>query len=115
MNISNIKEKTMSRFLKYNFVVAIYDGEEECEEFEYEVTDKEVLDAVSYLIYSDFFVKTQLSDRCDYSFAVRCGIEKFINNFDFLEEVIESYEDEIKEIFEVEARERFNDYRKGAD
>ena len=79
-----------------------WDGDEGFE-FEYEVEDDELLDAVVDLVYEDYFMKTELADRCDYAVAVKRGLKKFIEDNDNLDELVEDYEDELKEYFEEEA------------
>lgn len=82
------------------------DGEWDGDEgfgFEYEVEDEKLLEAVVDLVYEDYFMKTELADRCDYSIAVKRGLKKFIEDNDNLDELVEDYEDELKDYFEEEA------------
>lgn len=71
--------------------------------FEYEVEDDELLEAVVDLVYEDYFMKTELADRCDYAVAVKSGLKKFIEDNDNLDELVEDYEEELKDYFEEEA------------
>ena len=80
---------------------------EETEEFEYEVDDEELLDAVTDFIYDDYFSKTNIADNCEYVFAVKKGIKKLINDYDNLDEYVEEYDSELKDYFEAEAKEYY--------
>ena len=83
-----------------------WDGDEGFE-FEYEVEDEKLLEAVVDLVYEDYFMKTELADRCEYVFAVKKGIKKLINDYDNLDEYVEEYDDELKDYFEAEAKEYY--------
>lgn len=80
---------------------------EETEDFEYEVDDEELLDAVTDFIYDDYFSNTDIADNCEYVFAVKKGIKKLINDYDNLDEYVEEYDSELKNYFEAEAKEYY--------
>ena len=63
--------KNMSKTFKYYVITKseyspeIDETVEETEEFEYEVDDEELLDAVTDFIYDDYFSNTDISDILD--------------------------------------------------
>ena len=75
------------------------------DEIKYTVYHDELLEAVSFFIYEEYFKNTDLADRCDYAYAVKKGIERFVEEGDTLESLVEDYEDQIKEYFEEDAYE----------
>lgn len=100
----------MSKTFKY-FVITkseyspkIDETVEETEDFEYEVEDDKLLDAVTDFIYYDYFSKEDIADNCEYVVAVKKGIKKLINDYDNLDEYVEGYDSELKDYFETEAK-----------
>lgn len=82
--------------------------EEFGEDFEYEVDDEQLLDAVVDLVFDDYFRKTELVDISNYGYEVRKGIRKFIeDDYDLFEKLVEDYEDRLKDYFEEEAMEDY--------
>ena len=90
-----------------------YVDEYQEKEFEYTVYENKLLDAVVDLVFEDYFTKSILYGNCDYGKAVRKGIEDFITTYDLLEQLVEDYEYELKEYFEEDAFEEYDDYKRG--
>lgn len=93
----------MSKTFKYTKITKICGDEQFGEEFEYEVSEEELLEAVACLVFENYFKNTELCLRCDYVGDVRKALKRFINDNDNLEDLVEDYEDELKEMFEDEA------------
>ena len=100
----------MSKTLKYTNITeeAYLEASDELEQygddFEYEITDKQALEAVSYYVFLDYFSKdSDISGFCSRSNSVKEGIKKFIDDFDLLDTLFEAYEEEVKEYFEEDA------------
>lgn len=99
----------MSKTFKYSKVVnSKYSPEidetiEETEDFEYEVEDEELLDAVADLLFDEYFSQTDLADRCDYRVMVKDGLKDIISDYDCLDKLVETHERELKDYFEAEA------------
>lgn len=76
---------------------------EETDDICYNVDDKQLLSAVVDLVFEDYFMNTELVDRCNYGSAVRNGLKKFIEDNDNLDQLVEDYEDRLKDYFEEDA------------
>ena len=73
-----------------------WDGDEGFE-FEYDVDDKELLDAVCDLV-DEYYFEDKLNIK---------NFKNFIRDFDMLDELIEGFEDELHDYFEQEALESY--------
>jgi len=71
------------------------------EDFDYEVDDTEVSDAVEVLIYQNYFSKCGLND--DQKTKVKKAIKSFISDFDLSDALEEGLEEELKDYFESDA------------
>lgn len=104
----------MSKVFTYNKIInsVLLEGtdeyEEVAEEFEYEVQDNDLYEAVVDCIYSEFFKKTDLAYRVDYALAVKKGLLNFVKSCCDLEALVDDYEEELKEMFEELAIEEYN-------
>ena len=65
-------------------------------EFEYEVDDAELIEAVISFIIEDYFEGKATKN-------LELGLKYFIKDFGLLDELVEGYEDGLKDIFEQEA------------
>lgn len=69
-----------------------YDGDEGYD-FDFNVSDSDVLDEIVYLIDRDYF-----DGKSDVK-----KLRAFLSDFDLLDQVFEEYEEELKDIFEEDA------------
>lgn len=81
--------------------------EEFVEEFEYEVDEENLLDAVIELVYEDYFCKSKLSNNIEYRSSVKQGLRRFIEYLGNLDDLVEEYESDLKDIFEQEAMDSY--------
>ena len=86
---------TYSKIIGRVYLEGTDEYEEYDEEFEYEVEDDELLDAVADIVLGVYF------DGCDVS--IKEGLKDFIKDNGNLAELVEDYEDELKDIFRQEA------------
>lgn len=99
----------MSKTFTYTKITSRYydekrdDYEEYGFEFDYEVDDNDLLDAVVDLLIGDYF------DNMDVVNNVRQKLRCMIRDFDMLDEFADAYEDSLKEMFEEEALENYED------
>lgn len=71
------------------------------EYFDYEVSDNELLSEIAKLVCDIYF-------NGNNSETVRKGIEEFISDFDLLDDLVDTYESELKDIFEKEALKNYD-------
>jgi hypothetical protein len=101
----------MSKVFKYEKIIGKFlledtdEYEEIAEEFDYEVEDKRLFEALADCIYRCYFKDTDLAYRVDYLKNVTKGIEKFIKDACNLYDLVEVFEEELKNYFEEEAME----------
>lgn len=92
----------MSRIFTYTSIEEVGEVcgsiEEFGEKFDYEVKDDELLTAVAYMIWSDYFYMI----NCDKTF-LKETISKFISDNDLLDNLVDIYEENLKDYFESEA------------
>ena len=98
----------MSKTFTYEKVVGRYfverkdDYEEDFVEFDYEVCDEDLLSEIVDLLIEDYF-GTGGGERLKHT--LRC----MINDLDLLDVLVDCYEDSLKEIFEQEALDSYDD------
>lgn len=78
------------------------------EEFDYEVDDCDLLDAVVGFIYEDYFMDTPLCANDKYELAVKKGLQEMIDNSD-LDYWVDCYEDALRTFFEEDALEYYEE------
>lgn len=107
----------MGKTFKYEFTTKRHYSKqidefiEDCVAYEYEPQDDELLEGVVVCVWEQYFRgQSDLSDRVDFCNVVTKGIEKFIEDNDLLDELVDLYEDELKEYFEETARENYDFY-----
>ena len=97
----------MSKIFTYTKVYAKYydrkrdDYEEYGCEFDYEVDNKDLLEVVIALIIDDYFEGVATKE-------LTLGLKHLIEEFDLLDELVEGYEDSLKEVFEQEALDSYD-------
>ena len=72
-------------------------------EFDYEVDNEDLLDAVVDLLIEEYFESIDVTNN------VRQKLRCMITDFDMLDEFADAYEDSLKEMFEEEALESYED------
>ena len=97
------KTFTYTKIVKECYLENSDEFEYEGIDFDYEIEDSDLIDAVSFLVYQDYFNSGELSCEVRYVDKVNKGIRQFIEDNDLLEELVERYEDELKEYFEEDA------------
>lgn len=80
------------------------------EEFEYEVEDEELLKKIINIVYRDYFYYPGIEDHPDYISAVKHGLKDFIRDNDNLDELVDDYENELRDLFMDEAFESYKNY-----
>jgi hypothetical protein len=75
--------------------------EEVSDDFEYEVDSIDLRNALSEIIFNEYFKK--FKDLNSYKKLILNAISRFIFDREIEEELIEQYEDELKDYFEEEA------------
>lgn len=80
---------------------------DEEDEFIYEPDNNDLLKEVAFLIYDDYF-DDKKKQNINFIETITF-IEKFIYDFDLLDIIAENYEDELKDSFEREAIEYYNE------
>lgn len=101
------KTFTYNKIIESVYIPEIDEYENTGEDFKYEVNENRLLEAVVDLSYDDYFKQTELADRVDYAVAVKMGLEEFIKNNDNLDQLVEYYEERLKDYFEEEAFESY--------
>lgn len=80
------------------------------DEFEYEPSDEDLIEAITDCIYDDYLrEKTELSLNTSFVMIEKEFIERFITDFDLVDKLTDIYENELKEWFEQEAMDFYND------
>ena len=72
-------------------------------EFDYEVDNEDLFDAVVDLLIEDYFESIDVTNN------VRQKLRCMITDFDMLDEFADAYEDSLREMFEEEALENYED------
>lgn len=74
------------------------------EDFEYEVSAEEIRDALTELIFDDYFAKVPgLKENKNAVAETKKAIRKFIDDNDMEDDLSDAYEDGLKEYFEEDA------------
>ena len=104
----------MSKTFTYTKVTSEYylpytdDWEQDGVDFHYEVSDEDLLPKVVDLVFDEFFYSKKTTDDTDLRKTLRESIKNFINRTDVLGQLIEVYEEDLKEIFKNEAFDNYN-------
>lgn len=85
---------TYSKIIGRVYLEGTDEYEEIDEEIEYEVDDDKLLDAVADIVLNVYF---------DGDFSIKEGLKAFIEDNGNLDELVEDYEDALKDIFRQEA------------
>ena len=83
------------------YVTNVVEEEEVSDDFEYEVDSIDLRNALSEIIFNEYFKK--FKDLNSYKKLILNAISRFIFDREIEEELIEQYEDELKDYFEEEA------------
>lgn len=100
----------MSKTFSYTKITGHYycqysdEWEQDGVDFDFTVDDSQLLDAVVDMLYNEYFFKE--------SFAARESLKQMIEEQDLLETLVDGYEDKLKEHFEQDALDAFEDYVK---
>lgn len=93
------KKFRYTKFTKYHYCEFSDEWEEDGVEFDYEVEDDRLLDVVVDLLYYEQFEGKIEKEE----------LIAFIKEFDLLDKIVDGYEDKLKDIFEKEAFENYDD------
>lgn len=104
----------MSKTLKYTKITSsMYLGytdevEEFGEDFEYEVDDKDLIEAFAYIIYDNYFNGKEMREYQSFYSQALQGLKSFLKDHDYmLDDLCEYYEEEILEYFKDEAMDSY--------
>ncbi len=101
------KEFRYERVISSQYDSTMDEDFEETEEFVYEADWRDVQLAVINLVYRDYFKINQIEK--EQVNAIQNSIKTFIEKHDLYEQLIDDYEEDIKEYFEKEAFESLED------
>ena len=100
----------MSKTLKYTKITSsmYLEGTDEVEEFgedfEYEVDDKDLIEAFAHIIYDCHFNGKEMKEYQSFYSQALQGLKSFLEDNDYLlDDLFERYEEEILEYFKDEA------------
>jgi hypothetical protein len=82
--------------------------EEFGEDFEYEVEESQLVDAMVNILFREYYGKTEISDYCEYTDIVKKGLKGIIEDSCSIEKLAEDYEDKLKEYFKEDAMEYYD-------
>lgn len=97
------KKFTYTKITGHYFCMASDDWEQDGVEFDYEVEDKELLPEIVDLVFEDYF------EGVGDTKATKEAIKKMLNENDLVEVFADLYEDTLKEIFQDEALDAYED------
>ena len=93
---------------KANYLESSDEYDYDYEEFDYTVTNGELVYGVASCVFDQYFrCKSEASDYDSFCRSVMIGLREFIENIDNLEQLVEVYESELKEYFEDDAYEEY--------
>ena len=98
------KKFTYTKFTGHYYCQYSDEWEQDGIEFDYTVEDKDLLPEIVDLVFDDYFGGVDGDKN-----AIKEKLKKLIDEQDFLEQLVDSYEDTLKEIFKDEAMESYND------
>lgn len=99
-----------TKFTKYHYCEFSDEWEEDGVEFDYEVEDKKLLPIIVNLVFEDYFESDAVyCDNKDVVKAIKENLKRFIEESDLIGVLADQYEDNLKEIFQEEAMEFYND------
>ena len=95
------KTFTYTKFKGHYYCQYSDEWEEDGVEFNYTVENNELLDAIVDLLYNEYFFKED--------YTLRESLKRMIEEQDLLDFLVEGYEDYLKEHFEQDALDSFED------
>lgn len=103
----------MSKVFRYEKIgrkVNLKDRYEEYgDEFGYKVEDNELLEEVVNVVFDDYFDDgSGVRYNVDIRKLIEKGIKNFVKDFGFLDDIVDAYEDCLKEIFREEAFDNYD-------
>lgn len=105
----------MSKTFRYTRVMSrTYDSyrdsyEDDGIEFDYEVSNDELLPVIVNILFEDYFEKNkQIAENRELVRAVKASIKEMVTVNDLVDIFVEAYEDDLKEIFRDDAMDWFN-------
>ena len=105
----------MSKTFRYTRVMSrAYDSyrdnyEDDGIEFDYEVSNDELLPVIVNILFEDYFEKNkQIAENRELVRAVKASINEMVTVNDLVDIFVEAYEDDLKEIFRDDAMDWFN-------
>ena len=105
----------MSKTFRYTRVMSrAYDSyrdsyEDDGIEFDYEVSNDELLPVIVNTLFEDYFEKNkQIAENRELVSAVKASINEMVTVNDLVDIFVEAYEDDLKEIFRDDAMDWFN-------
>ena len=105
----------MSKTFRYTRVMSrAYDSyrdsyEDDGIEFDYEVSNDELLPVIVNTLFEDYFEKNkQIAENRELVRAVKASINEMVTVNDLVDIFVEAYEDDLKEIFRDDAMDWFN-------
>lgn len=99
-----------TKFTKHHYCDFSDEWEEDGVEFDYEVENKDLLPAIVDLLVDDYFMDDNgVMHNEELRKAVKEKLSKLIEENDLVEQLADQYEDTLKEIFQDEALEFYED------
>lgn len=98
------KKFRYTKFTKYHYCEFSDEWEEDGVEFDYEVEDEDLLPEIVDLVFEEYF-----SDRDYNEDLVKEKLQTIIYENDLIVTFADQYEERLKDIFEKEAMEWYND------
>ena len=99
-----------TKFTKYHYCEFSDEWEEDGVEFDYEVEDEHLLPEIVNLVFEDYLESNELyCDNEEIVKAIKESLKRFIEESELIGVLADQYEDTLKEIFEDEAMEWYND------
>lgn len=104
------KTFTYTKFTKHHYCDFSDEWEEDGVDFDYEVEDKDLLPVLVDLLVDDYFVDDNgVMHNEELKKSVKAKLATLIEENDLIGTLAENYEDTLKEIFQDEAMEYYND------
>ena len=105
----------MSKTFRYTRVMSrAYDSyrdnyEDDGIEFDYEVSNDELLPVIVNILFEDYFEKNkQIAENRELVRAIKASINEMVTVNDLVDIFVEAYEEDLKEIFRDDAMDWFN-------
>ena len=104
------KKFRYTKFTKYHYCDFSDEWEEDGIEFDYEVEDRHLLPKIVDLLFDDYFGDDKaICDSEERTKEVKERLKRLVDESDLIGTFADQYEDTLKEIFEQEAMEFYND------